>query len=1640
MTTQILDAPRKRREEPLGELVLPQKLYGRERELAALSDAFAHVTGGRGQVLLVSGKSGSGKTALVRALRPQALNENGFFLEGKFNQYQRDIPYFALRQALRQLVREVGGTSGFQRRRWSELIQEAVGGLGRLLTDLVPELRLLIGEQPPVPDISPYEAPHRFAAVLRRFLGVFCQPEHPVVLFVDDWQWADAASLAVLRRLEVNTTLRYLLVIAAYRDNEVDAVHPLTSAVEDLSTLAVPVQRLNVGYLAMGEVMSLLADALPPSINDPEGLAEAIHHNTAGNPFYTRAILDELRERHAVWFNQPGQVWRWSRARIEDEGGGGDVVQLFVRKLHDLPPASRDLLSLAACIGSRFDLDTLALAAELCPHECRPLLDAPLKQHMIQSWEESRDEPEEAVARPSREFVFQHDRVQQAAYSLLSPEDIPAMRLRLGRLLVSRLTPEQLQERLLETTDHLNAGRDLIEDDAERLRLVELNIAAGHKARLATAYRAALRFHRVAGEFMACPEFAARFWEQRHDLALQLCKEWAETEFLEGDRTEAEQCIHQAVAHARTPLEQADALCVLIVQHTLLARYPEAIDAGRQALVKLGVALPESDWDAARDAEIAQVRQRLEGRSAASLRQLPRMTDPVILMATKVLITMGPPCYRSHPRLWSVIVAKVVDLTLEYGHIPQVGYSHTGFGGLLMWVANDSAAAFDLGALAERLMDEEFSSLSDQSVYHLMSGSSLRHWFEHLSAASRDYARAWETGLRSGNLQYAAYAAGHNMYCRFYQGAPLPELMKESESSLQFSRTRTNLWAMDLLEGGLRVFGGLAGAAAETPAESCAEEEYLRRLTANQNTQVACIYHVLKTFSHLVLGEYEQGLRESEEAEALIPTVGVQGLLPWPEHVVTRLLLLATLPPSADAERQAAHRREIDRILGRLETWAKQCPANYRHKLSLGRAEAARLDGHPLEALRLYEQAIEEAVAEGFVQWEALANERAADLARECGEYRLAQVYWQNAYVGYHRWGARDKLRRMEAELRGAVASGLGAGVGENEGLAGALNLRLARYLQDSLARASSTSDDEGAERARLFEELTQAAQSLREEVAQRKRMEAELERHREQLAEEVQERTAARDRAEQANEALRESEARLHHAVEALRESEERFRLVSKATNDALWDWDLLTNSVRWIEGVEALFGYTCEEVEQNLESWSNRIHPDDRDRTLASLHHTLAGEEAYWSAEYRYRCRNESYIYVLDRGYVLRDAAGKPTRMIGGMTDLTERRSLEAQLLQSQKTDAIGRLAGGVAHDFNNLLTVINGYSEMLMSMTPGGDPKRPLLADIRDAGERAANLTRQLLAFSRKQVLAPRILDLNEVVSNLQKILQRLIGEDVHISSVLAPDLRRVKVDPGQLEQVIINLAVNARDAMPRGGRLTIETENVQYVLENPREEEADGSPQTFVALTISDTGCGMSPEVQARIFEPFFTTKEPGKGTGLGLATVFGIVKQSDGLIDVESKPGAGTSFRILFPAVLEQVNPGPLRDSPVGRGNETVLLVEDADAVRRVARRALETHGYRVLEARNGREALGVIESHERSIHLVVTDVVMPEMSGRELVEHLRRRRAGAKVLFMSGYTDDAVVRNGVTQATDAFLQKPFTPLALARKVREVLEA
>jgi two-component system cell cycle sensor histidine kinase/response regulator CckA len=507
-----------------------------------------------------------------------------------------------------------------------------------------------------------------------------------------------------------------------------------------------------------------------------------------------------------------------------------------------------------------------------------------------------------------------------------------------------------------------------------------------------------------------------------------------------------------------------------------------------------------------------------------------------------------------------------------------------------------------------------------------------------------------------------------------------------------------------------------------------------------------------------------------------------------------------------------------------------------------------------------------------------------------------------------------------------------------------------------------------------------------------------------------------------------------------ALRESEERLQAALSAGDLGVWDWDIPTNTVRWAAETERLFGLEPTGFASVQDAYRRLVPQEDQEMVRATVQRAIQNRTPF-EYEHRLLFPDGSQRWLLHKGRPFYDEQGQPVRLLGAIIDMTEHRRLEQQFLQAQKMEGIGRLAGGIAHDFNNLLSVIMGYAEMVEMELAEESELLLNVRNIRSAAARAAQLTAQLLAFARKQVSEARVFHPNELIRSMSQILKPLIREDIELTLRLKEEVGSIKAAPNQIEQVIINLVVNACDAMPRGGKLVLLTDNVtladQYLREQTPVKEGD-----YVLIAVSDTGVGMTPEVKSRLFEPFFTTKEVGKGTGLGLATVYGIVKQSGGYIFVYSEVGIGTTLKVYLPRVDADVTASiqTARATALMRGNETVLVVEDERLVRELTVRTLQRNGYTVLEAANGREALQVAGEFPADIPLVVTDVIMPEMGGKELTDRLQALRPTSRILYVSGYTEESTFAQDIVPEGTAFLQKPFTANGLLTKVREVLDA
>ena len=1448
----------------MNELNIPNKLYGRDREVLMLLDSFERISSGHGQVLLVPGSSGVGKTVLVQELLTPIRDRNGFFIKGKFEQYQQNIPYFAFRQALTELCRRLQSGNEQEYSRFKAEILQSIGNLGQVLVEFVPEFESFLGLQPPLGDINPQEARHRFADVIRNFLKVICKPEHPLVLFIDDWQWADAASCELLRQLQVGVTLRYLQVIVSYRDNEVGAGHPLMLAVNDLQSHDVSVGVLQVKNITANDVQEFVADTLNPVTEDVEGLAAIIHSRTLGNPFFVRSFFSFLHDLNLIWFDIDAKRWKWHKNIAEGIDLPNNVVELFALKLRRLDAESQNLFSLAACLGNSFDLEMLSIISSYSKQKCLSLLFTDEAKTLLLPLDSERISGIVENVSDQTKCTFLHDRVQQAAYTLIEPQELPAILLKIGRLLLNSLHPEQLDERLFEVMNHLNAGSHLIQETAEQLKMVELNIMAASKAHAATAYRSALQFYRAANSFLEKPGFAQLLWSHHHELTMNLFKDLAVCEFLEGDRSEGENCIQEAVNHSVSTLEKAQVLNILIVQYTLLARYPEAIASGKQALAALGISLPEDNYEQARDVEIALFRQDLKDRLISSLDDLPVMTNPEMLMAAKILITMGPPCYRSHQRLWSVIVPKVVNLTLQYGNIPQVGYSHTAFGGLLGWVDNDYASAKEFGELATRLMTGTFQSPSDQSVFYLMIGSSIRHWFKHLSYGSQDYTDAYEIGLRSGNLQYAAYAFGHNMYCRFYQGVPLSGLIQESQHSLEFSQSRLNQWAIDLLQGGLNIFGILSGESSALDGNiEWADAAFLERVDAHHNIQVKCIYKVLKTYALLLAGNYEEALALSDETEPLIYTVGTQGLLPWPEHVFARLLILTALYSKASTAQKIKWHTELDLMLNQLRIWADNCPENFEHKFLLASAELARTDGQALIAMQLYDQAIEAAKAGNFIQWEGMANEQASSFWMETGNESLAEVYRRQAYICYNRWGANAKVYSMENEYRVRIAKNIpgidGSGITTTKQELEIKNNLLDRQIKLLRNYALQMQQTKLLNEAETHaSELAHAAQRLRIEIAERKRTE------------------------------------------KALRESEERFKKLFVEAPLGIALIDSLTGQVYDVNPMFArIAGRTMEEIAHI--DWMSITHPDDIQEDLDNMTMMNAGKIPGFQMEKRYLHHDGSAVWIsMTIAPVYVEDQTQP-RHLCMIEDISERRQTQEQIKfqneQLQKTNAEkDKFFSIIAHDlrspFNSFLGLTQLMAEDLPNLTMA--QVQDLAVSMSKSANNLNRLLENLLQWAQIQngaiAFKPELVHLGLVAESIEMILESAKNKGIDIE-ISIPDEIEVFADSNMLQTIIRNLVSNAIKFTSKGGKVSLTAKAIS---------------DNNIEISIKDTGIGMSSELVDNLFRIDVKTNRQGTegepSTGLGLLLCKEFVEKHGGKIWVESEEGKGSTFHFTIPGM------------------------------------------------------------------------------------------------------------------------------------------
>ncbi|OQW95402.1 MAG: hypothetical protein BWK79_02585 [Beggiatoa sp. IS2] len=1579
-----------------GKFQIPQKLYGREQEINTLLQAFERIstpataTGKvNGELMLISGYSGVGKTSLVKEIYKPMTEKRGYFSSGKFEQYQHNIPYSALTQALNEFCYQLLAESDEQIEQWRQGFSMAVGNNGQVLIDVVPNLALIIGQQPEILPVNPIEAQNRFNFVFQNFFRALCQQQHPFILFIDDLQWADLASLNLLKVLMTDPDNQYFMIIGAYRDNEVNATHPLLRLIEELKNAQVIINSIQVFNLSFIEVNTLIADALACNTVDTITLAKLVYEKTQGNAFFTKEFLKSLFQEQLLIFDIQTMKWQWNADQIAVKGITNNVVELLANKIHQLSTSAVKIIQLAACIGNQFDLKTLAI---ICQRPARTLLPA-LKHAMIEGLLSPLDDyykyPEELVGNEiNATFKFQHDQIQQAAYSLIAETERPHLHLQMGYLLLENVA--ETESKLFEIVDHLNLGQSLIDQEKNQVQLIELNLKVALIAKEATAYAAALQYLTVAFFWLKQEAFAELFWQQHYDSALEFHLALAEVEYLNGHFAESESVILQTVARAKTSLEKAKAYHILIIEYTLLARYPDAIETGRKALALLGIELPQIQFEEIRDQEIAKIREIIGNRSIMSLFDLPIMSQPEQKMAVNLLITMGPPCYRSHQRLWSVIVPKVVYLWLCYGHVPQIGYSHTAYGGLLGYVGNDYQTAQQFGQLAQRIMTEIFCNPTDQSVFYLMIGSSLRHWSKHLKYATQDYQEAYNIGVESSNLQYAAYAFGHNMYCRFYQGINLNELLTEITTYLAFSRTRKNQWAIDLLEGGQRVISILnQETQPQMDITTLSEAEYLQRCEIHGNIQVICIFHILKTFALYLQERFDEAWQSFLEADQRIISVATQGLLPWAEHLFNHSLLLITSYQHHSIEQlQCLEQLQINQR--QMKIWADSCPENFLHLERLIAAEMARLQCPFDETIDLYDQAIELAKENQFIQHVALANELAAQFCLERGKQKFVKLYLQDAYYAYQLWGATTKVKEIEQKHLKWLERPVETIFSETDTISTSTQLTTSVRLDlDSIMKASQALSQEII-LGKLLEKMLQTV--IENAGAQRGLFISNQGEHHLTI----------------------EAEGTVNPPTMTVLQSlplEGKVPLV------------IIHQVIRTREAIVLSDAVQKQEYAQD---------------TYISQHQV----KSVLCEPIIYINQIEGLIYLennLTKGAFTSSRLKILALLSTQIAISLKNAKFVAELEQSRQAAEVANYAktaflANMSHELRTPLNGILGYTQILLYDNQLSDMQREGISTIQHSGEYLLTLINDILDFSRMETdhieLVPTEVYLGRFLQNIVELFKKQ-AEERGLNFHYRPSAHLpvgVYVDEKRLRQILIHLLSNAVKFTQQGG--------IIFTVDLCGDK---------IRFQVKDTGVGIAPENLDKIFSPFEKLgnwRNKSTGPGLGLSLTKRLVEIMAGELKIDSVLGQGSTFSVILelPSAVEWKTLSPTTQLLIV-GFEgpprKILIIDDKEKNRLSLLHLLQPLGFELIEACDGQD--GLQKAGRYFPHLIITDVVMPRMDGFELVRQLRKVPELQQLPII--VTANSSIEPGQTAAVsyNAFLSHPLQIEQILKLLQEYLK-
>ncbi|MEG5044867.1 AAA family ATPase [Microcoleus sp. B4-C1] len=1520
--------------------IIPEKLYGRENEVFSLLAAFDRVSGGSAEMMMVAGFSGIGKTAVVNEVHKPIVAARGYFIKGKFDQFERSQPFSAFVQAFRDLMKQLLSETDAKVEQWKTQILTALGENAQVIVEVIPELERIIGEQPPAPELSGSAAQNRFNRLLEKFIQLFTTKEHPLVIFLDDLQWADSASLKLIQLLTSDRDRQYLLLIGAYRDNEVSPIHPLVVTLSDIQQTGATVNTITLAPLDRSELNFLIADTLVCSRALALPLTELVYQKTQGNPFFSTQFLKSLQEDGIIEFNFEARYWQCDIARVRTLALTDDVVEFMAVQLRKLPIRTQEVLKLAACIGNQFDLATLAIVDENSQTETATALWQALQEGLIlpvsdvykfyQQCSKDLGEPagreDTADLLTSNEqlakYKFLHDRVQQAAYSLIPEDQKRSTHLKIGQLLFKETSEVEREERIFEMVNHLNMAIKLVSDRVERQEYAQLNLVAGRKAKAATAYAAAFECLSNGIELLATD-----CWDSQYQLTLNLYEEAVEAAFLSGEFEQMDRWVQIVLQQARTSLDTVKVYTVRIQSYIAQNNLPLAEQTALIVLKQLGVEFPDNPSPEKVQQTQDETKRKFARHTLEELINLPEMTDSYYLAALRILGTVVSASYQSASKLFPLIVCKPIELSLTYGNAPTSAFSYAWYGLIHAGTGGDIDIGYQSGEVALGLLDNLKSKELKTKTYNLVYGY-VRHWKRYPQDSLPFLLEAHQIALEAGELEYAAYGLYNYTALSFSMGRDLAEMERETETfdrAIHQIRQGNALSFVKIFRQAVLNLRGKTDNPCRLVGEAYDEDIMIPQHQANNVQYAICSVYLNKLILGYLFENYQQALENAVLAEQYSDalTAGLQYSLIYFYGSLTYLAVYA----EADAEKQAALLEKVAVNQAKSKRWAEYAPMNHLHKFYLVEAERYRVLGQQVEAMDFYDRAIALAKENKYLNEEALANELAAKFYLQWGKEKIAQLYLIDAYYAYSRWGAKAKIDDIEQRYSQLLAPILQ----HNQ-------VRLFEAVTTSHDTSSSSKNQTitGSTSTTVIDLPTviKAYQALSSEI----KLEQLLTTLMEVAIQNAGAQTGVLILKEEENWKIAvhcsDRQGCLLQETIGIEESQSIpqtvINYVKRSNKTLVFDdvkTELIFSSDPYIKQHQPKSILCTPIIHQGkmmaILYLENNLTTGAFTGDRVALLNILCSQAAI-SLENARLYQQSQQLYQQSQDYA--------QKLEQSIQDLKQ---MQLQLVQGEKMSALGNLVAGVAHEINNpvgfiagnlqpaqeyvgdLFNLIDLYQEKFPN--PGGEieaeiedmdleylredlPK--LIGSMQEGVERIRNISTSLRTFSRADSDRPVFCNIHDGLESTLLILKhRLKASEFRPAIEVVKEygnLPLVKCFPGQLNQVFMNVLANAIDALEESNKGRSFTE-IKALPNQITVQTALSEDNNQVLIHIKDNGVGMSAEVKENIFNHLFTTKAVGQGTGLGLSIAYQIVvEKHGGTLLVNSSLGQGSEFVISIP--------------------------------------------------------------------------------------------------------------------------------------------